>query len=96
VLFVPWVAWRHGEALAAVLRRRWHLGLAGGACIILSYSLALWAMTRGPIAPVAALRETAILFGMVLARVTLHERPGAARVAAGVLILVGAGTLRLG
>jgi drug/metabolite transporter (DMT)-like permease len=96
VLFVPWVAWRHAAALAAVLRRRWHLGLAGGACIILSYGLALWAMTRGPIAPVAALRETSILFGMVLARVALHERPGPARVAAGLLILLGAGTLRLG
>src|SRR6185312_776557 len=96
VLFVPWVAWWHGRALMHAVRARWHLGLGGGACIILSYALALWAMTRAPIAPVAALRETSILFGLVLARVALHERPSAARLAAGLLILVGAGTLRLG
>jgi len=96
VLFVPWVARRHGDALLHAVRARWHLGLGGGACIILSYALALWAMTRAPIAPVAALRETSILFGLVLARLALHERPSAARVAAGVLILIGAGTLRLG
>jgi drug/metabolite transporter (DMT)-like permease len=95
VLFVPWVAWRHGAALAEVLRRRWHLGLGGGACIILSYGLALWAMTRGPIAPVAALRETSILFGLVLARLSLRERPSPIRMAGGLLILVGAATLRL-
>ena len=96
VLFVPWVAWWHGAALMRAVRARWHLGLGGGACIILSYALALWAMTHAPIAPVAALRETSILFGLVLARVALREQPGAARVTAGLLILLGAGTLRLG
>jgi drug/metabolite transporter (DMT)-like permease len=95
-LFAPWVAWRHAGALAQAVRMRWHLGLVGGACIILSYGSALWAMTRTPIAPVAALRETSILFGIVLARIALQERPSPARVAAGLLILLGAGTLRLG
>jgi drug/metabolite transporter (DMT)-like permease len=69
--------------------------LAGGACIILSYALALWAMTRGPIAPAAALRETSILFGLLLARIALHERR-AARAWRRLLILAGAGVLRLG
>ena len=96
VLFVPWVAWRHSGALATAVRRHWHLGLVGGTCIILSYALALWAMTREPIALVAALRETSILFGLLLARIALHERPSRARVAAGLLILAGAGALRLG
>lgn len=96
VLFVPWVAWWHGAALMRSVRTHWHRGLGGGACIILSYTLALWAMTQAPIAPVAALRETSILFGLVLARLALHERPSLARVAAGLLILIGAGTLRLG
>lgn len=96
VLFVPWVAWRHSGTLATAVRRRWHLGLAGGACIVLSYALALWAMTRGPIAPVAALRETSVLFGLLLARIVLHERPSRARVVAGFLILAGAGAIRLG
>jgi drug/metabolite transporter (DMT)-like permease len=95
-LFVPWIAWHHGASLVTAVRRRWHLGLGGGACIILSYALALWAMTRAPIASVAALRETSILFSLVLARFVLQERPSLVRVAAGLLILAGAGTLRLG
>ena len=53
-------------------------------------------MTRAPIAPVAALRETSILFGLVLARFVLGERLGLARIAGGLLILAGAGALRLG
>jgi len=96
VLFVPGVAWKHRVGLAASVRARWHLGLGGGACIVTSYGLALWAMTRAPIAPVAALRETSILFGLVLARVVLGERLGPARITGGLLILAGAGALRLG
>ncbi|HEX5327385.1 MAG TPA: EamA family transporter [Acetobacteraceae bacterium] len=95
-LFAPVVAWRHGGRLTAAVRRHWHLGLIGGACIVTSYGVALWAMTRAPIAPVAALRETSILFGLVLARAVLHERLGPARIAGGLLILAGAGALRLG
>jgi drug/metabolite transporter (DMT)-like permease len=50
-------------------------------------------MTRAPVAPVAAFRETSILFGVVLARLLLGERPGrwgwggAAAIAAGAAIL---------
>jgi drug/metabolite transporter (DMT)-like permease len=47
------------------------------------------------VAPVAALRETAMLFGLVLARVILGERPGALRWAAAGTIAVGAALLRL-
>lgn len=95
LLFVPWIAATHLRVLAAALRRRWRPSLLGGACIIASYGAALWAMTRAPIAPVAALRETAILFGLLLARATLHERLGWARLVGGLLILAGVITLRL-
>jgi drug/metabolite transporter (DMT)-like permease len=69
--------------------------LGAGACSIGSYALALWAMTHAPVAPVAALRETAMLFGLVLARVVLGERPGARRWAAAGAIAAGAALLRL-
>ena len=38
-------------------------GLGGGALAVISYSIAIWAMTVAPIAIVAALRETSVLFG---------------------------------
>lgn len=95
LLFLPWALWRRPPGLGTAIRRDWMVGLIGGACAVASYALALWAMTRAPIAAVAALRETAILFGMVLARTVLHERLSPTRLAGGLLILAGAGTLRL-
>jgi len=94
--FAPFVAFRHGARLRAVLLGRWHLNMIGGAAIVVSYAIALWAMTRAPIATVAALRECSILFGMILARVLLGEQPHAARLAGGALIVAGAVALRLG
>ncbi|MEW6113808.1 MAG: EamA family transporter, partial [Thermodesulfobacteriota bacterium] len=49
-------------------------GLIGGACILGSYGIALWAMTRAPIALVAALRETSVLFALVIAALFLAEQ----------------------
>ncbi len=69
-------------------RRRWPLALLGGAASMGSYAIALWAMTRAPVASVAALRETSVLFAAVLGTVLLKERFGLQR-AAGTLVLVG-------
>jgi len=46
----------------------------GGLCGFGSYGVALWAMTKAPIAMVAALRETSVVFGMLLAVLFLGER----------------------
>ncbi len=77
------------------LAMRGHVGLAGGVCALGSYGVVLWAMTQAPVAPVAALRETAILFGMVLAALMLKERFGAGRLVAAAVIATGAVVLRL-
>ncbi|MFR3457755.1 MAG: EamA family transporter [Bilophila wadsworthia] len=52
---------------------RWKHGLFGGLCSLGSYGVALWAMTKAPIAMVAALRETSVIFGMLLAVFFLGE-----------------------
>lgn len=49
-------------------------GLLGGVGTMGSYGLALWAMTQAPLAVVAALRETSILFGALIAFVLLKRR----------------------
>jgi len=54
--------------------RLWGKGIKGGVCTLVSYSLALWAMTHAPIAPVAALRESSIIFGVIWAVIFLKER----------------------
>ena len=53
-------------------------------------------MTGAPVAMVAALRETSILFGLAIAHLVLGEHIGPARLAAAALIVVGAVGLRLG
>jgi len=77
------------------LRVRWHLALIGGACTLSAYVLVLWAMTRAPIAMVAALRETAIIFGTAISAFVLKERFGYSRPIAAVIILLGVITLKL-
>jgi drug/metabolite transporter (DMT)-like permease len=67
----------------------------GGAATLGSYGIALWAMTRAPVAAIAALRETSILFATALAALVLRERIGRARLAAVTLIAAGAVAMRL-
>lgn len=100
VLFtgVPLSAWgivRNRLKFWPYLRQHWPLGVAGGLATMLSYGLALWAMTLAPIAVVAALRETSILFGTLIAGVVLRERIGAVRIASACIIAGGAIALRL-
>jgi drug/metabolite transporter (DMT)-like permease len=92
---LAWTGWRHRVAFVSYSRARWPVGLAGGLCTLASYGLALWAMARAPIAATAALRETSILFGMLISVVMLKERVGFARLAAGAVIASGAAILRL-
>jgi drug/metabolite transporter (DMT)-like permease len=80
---------RRGPKLLAGPSRMWRTGLAGGALQFASYGIALWAMTVAPIAVVAALRETSVLLGALIAVVVLREPLRALRVAAAVLIVVG-------
>jgi drug/metabolite transporter (DMT)-like permease len=56
------------------MAKDWKKSLFGGACTFGSYGIALWAMTLAPVALVAALRETSILFGMVFSVFILKER----------------------
>jgi drug/metabolite transporter (DMT)-like permease len=67
----------------------WRTGLGGGALQFASYGTALWAMTVAPIAVVAALRETSVLFGALIAIVVLREPLRAMRVLAAMLIVAG-------
>jgi drug/metabolite transporter (DMT)-like permease len=76
-------------------RRLWRTGLAGGALQLGSYGIAIWAMTVAPIAIVAALRETSVLFGALIAVVVLKEPLRAGRLVAALLIVSGLVLIRL-
>lgn len=88
------LAWRGREVIPA-MRRHWRLGLAGGTLQLGSYGIAIWAMTVAPIAIVAALRETSVLFGALIAIIFLKEPLRASRVAAALMIVAGLTLIRL-
>lgn len=77
-------------------RARWPLALLGAGASMASYGIALWAMTRAPVATVAALRETSVLFAAVLGTWLLKEAFPPQRATGTALILAGVIALRLG
>jgi drug/metabolite transporter (DMT)-like permease len=97
VLVFAWAISRRGARVVAIhVRVHWWRGLIGGSGSIASYGLALWAMTKAPVATVAALRETSILFALVISVVVLKERASPWRYLAGVIIAMGGLILKLG
>ena len=87
--------WRRGpDRIVAAFRRTSLISFGGGILSFLSYWIAIWAMTKVPIPLVAALRETSIAFGALIAVIFLGERVTPVRIAATLAILSGAALLR--
>jgi drug/metabolite transporter (DMT)-like permease len=87
---LPAIAYaRRGRDLARQARPHLLAGLAGGVLSLAAYGLVLWAQTRAPLAPVAALRETSSLMGAIIAAVVFKESFGPRRVVAAVVVTVG-------
>lgn len=96
VAMAAYVLVRRGVASFSASGAQWRIGLFGGALQVTSYGIAIWAMTVAPIAIVAALRETSVLFGALIAVVILKEPLHAIRVVAAALIVAGLVAMRLG
>ncbi|MFM8532076.1 MAG: EamA family transporter [Acidimicrobiia bacterium] len=71
------------------LRRTWWRGVIGGVIANVGYGIAIYALVLGPMAHVAALRETSVLFGALMGTLLLGEPLGRRRVAAAFIIVVG-------
>ena len=90
-----WALCTRADALRDYARRNWGYGIVGGFGTLISYGLALWAMTVAPVAMISALRETSILFGILISAWILHERVTRQRWIAAGLIVLGAVVLRM-
>ena len=89
---VPFIQGRQVFPKMAV---NWKKSLIGGGCTFASYGIALWAMTRAPVALVAALRETSILFGLILSVLILKERITRIRGLSILLIVAGVAAIKI-
>lgn len=95
-LFAYAFATRGTQTVIQHVGRSWKRGLFGGAGSVASYGLALYAMTKAPIAAVAALRETSILFALLISVFILKEKASPWRYVAGGVIAAGALIMKLG
>jgi drug/metabolite transporter (DMT)-like permease len=82
VVIRPKTVWTH-------LRRTWWRGVMGGVIANVGYGIAIYALVLGPMAHVAALRETSVLFGALMGTLLLGEPFGVRRVAAAFVIVSG-------
>ena len=88
-----WV--RQADGIRGALPHCKGLALGGGALSMISYWIAIWAMTVAPIALVAAVRETSVLFAAAIGFLLLNEPLVRVRVVAGLLVMGGLALIRL-
>jgi drug/metabolite transporter (DMT)-like permease len=92
----PLMVWMSRKAeLVSYARRFWPRGLVGGVLSAGAYGIALWAMTRAPVAAVAALRETSVIFAALIGAWLLKEGHLARRVAGAVTVAAGVIALKI-
>jgi drug/metabolite transporter (DMT)-like permease len=84
-----------GRRMIDHVRHGWQRGLLGGASTLASYGLALWAMTQAPIALVAALRETSVVFAAIMAALFLAEPVTRLRAVSIIIVAAGAVAIKI-
>ncbi len=87
-LFVLTAYLRRGQLVSGI-RKHWKVGFLSGSLSFGAYWIVLWAITLGAIAPVAALRETSVVFGALIATFVLREGLGPIRILASILVASG-------
>ena len=82
-------------AIKKVFFQDYRLMLSGGFASFAAYALVIWAFTLAPIALVTALRETSIIFALLLGVFVLKERLDLIKMCATMLTMLGIGLLRI-
>jgi drug/metabolite transporter (DMT)-like permease len=95
VVITAWGVAQRGREVPAHLRRHWRRAALGGACSLAAYAIVLWAMTRAPVALVAVLRETSVVFAALIAWLFLREKLGPKKILAISAVLAGLVALRV-
>jgi drug/metabolite transporter (DMT)-like permease len=84
-----------GRRLAREFAAHWKMAMGGAALSTAAYAIVIWAMTVAPIALVAALRETSVLFAALLGVALLREPLLPMRIVATCVVLAGVLLVRL-
>lgn len=84
-----------GRRTVEAVRANWLTGCIAGLLSMGAYSIVIWAMTRAPIALVAALRETSVVFAVTIGVLFLGEKFSLPRAASVLVVLAGLALMRL-
>ncbi|MGL4280942.1 MAG: EamA family transporter [Albidovulum sp.] len=84
-----------GKSSIPTTPRVWVLGSLGALASYGAYAVVVWAMTEAPIAMVAALRESSILFAVLIGWLVFRERMTPAKALSAVMIACGVLLMRL-
>ena len=95
LMMLVFVLLRRGVGVLGDFAQVWKGGLIGGTLSLAAYWIAIWAMTVAPIALVAALRETSVLFAAAIAVIVLKEPLQRPRIIAALMIVCGLVLIRL-
>ncbi|RMH47030.1 MAG: peptide ABC transporter permease, partial [Alphaproteobacteria bacterium] len=95
VFYAPAAIWMRGTAVIPRGAKGWLWGMGAGAASWAAYATVVWAMTQAPIALVAALRETSILFAVLLGWLLFGDRMTRGKWLSAGLILLGVLLTRL-
>jgi drug/metabolite transporter (DMT)-like permease len=96
LMFGAWAILHRGRSIMPGNRRSWLFGSYAGAASFGAYWIAVQAMAVAPIALVSALRETSVLFAVLIGVVFLGERADRGKMIAAALVVAGIVLTRIG
>lgn len=88
-MFTVWALTFKGLKVIPKEPRVLALGLLAGTASVGAYWIAVWAMTVAPIALVAALRETSVLFAVLIGVFFLKEKANKGKIISALVIVLG-------
>ena len=95
ILYTVSVATLRGRAVLRAGPRDWGMGMLAGLASFAAYAISIWAITLAPLALVAALRETSILFAVLIGWLLFGDRMDRVKATAAGLIVLGVVLTRL-
>ena len=93
--YVPVVLALKGPRILRASLHDWKVGIVAAVASLVAYGIAVWAMTQAPIALVAALRETSILFAVLIGWLVFGDKMNAGKAIAATFILAGVALTRI-
>ncbi len=95
IIFIIVILFKKPNTVKIVIVNNYKLALTGGLASFTGYSLVIWSFTMAPIPVVTALRETSIVFALLLGVFVLKERLDLMKLFASITTLIGAGLLKI-